>query len=100
MADLLAHAGSVDQLFQDIAERLKNVVSFQVLNLSLYDPATRVMRLNIWVGPPGPRVGSELPASETVGGWVWEHQLPLVCPDVISESRFPQVMAILREQGV
>src|SRR5579884_4276209 len=100
MADLLAHAGDREGLFEDLARRLKNVVSFELLNLTLYDPAQELMRLNVWVGVPGPGIPLELPVKETVSGWVCEHQEPLVFSTVESELRFPRIMAILREHGI
>src|SRR5947209_398289 len=100
MADLLSHPGNLDELFRQIPERLKTVVSFDFLNLILRDPIRDVMHLNMWEGIPGPMMPLELPVSDAVAGWVWDHQEPLVCPVSESYSRFPKVMEILSARGI
>jgi len=44
--------------------------------------------------------GLEMPVEESPGGWVWTHQQPLTVNDLSQESRFPNLMSILRENGV
>ena len=90
-------------LFRDLARLLRRVVEFDFLNLILHDPATQTMRLHVletaqpidesqW--PPG------FPVDETPTGWVWRQQEPLEIPDLSQESRWPGLMALMREHGV
>ena len=53
--------------------------------------------------PKNPREsvpGSEFPVGETLSGWVWETQQPYVLADREQETRFPELMELLRENGV
>jgi len=45
MADLMVRHHSLPELFQDIADRLRSVAVFQLLNFSLYDAREDAMRL-------------------------------------------------------
>jgi formate hydrogenlyase transcriptional activator len=100
MADLLSLTENLEEAFRDIPERLKTVVPFDFLNMVLRDPLRDVMHLNLWQGIPGPSMPLEFPASESVAGWVWDHQEPLVLPVVTSEPRFPKIMEILGTRGI
>jgi formate hydrogenlyase transcriptional activator len=73
-----------------------------VINLVLYDPERDVMRLHALVAPESNATtpGLEFPMSETTTGLVWESQQPLRVEDVESETRFPRLMSVLRENGV
>jgi len=42
----------------------------------------------------------ELPVDESPGGWAWQMQQPLVISDIATETRFPAVNALMRQQGV
>ncbi len=41
-----------------------------------------------------------LPIQDTVAYWAYEHQEPVVIPSVVTETRFPQSMKVLRDLGV
>ena len=94
--------GDVAALVEDLARRLPRIVPFDVINLVLYDPARGVIRLHALVAPePHPaQPGLEFPLNETSTGLVWESQQPLMIEDVETESRFPRLMAVLRQNGV
>ncbi len=89
------------ELFEDLAERLQAVVGFDLVTLVLHDPAANLMRLRILRGvraavPPPVR---ELPLAESPSAVVWQSQQPLVIR-LEEETRFPAVLAYLREQGI
>ena len=98
MADLMVRHASLPDLFHEIAVRLRKVADFQLLNFSLHDPEKNVMRLHIWEGEEVPLVPTEVAVSESVSGWVWEHQKPLLIDDLRQEERFPQIIGALREK--
>jgi hypothetical protein len=98
MADLMVRHASLPDLFHEIAVRLRKVADFQLLNFSLHDPEKNVMRLHIWEGEEVPLVPTEVAVSESVSGWVWEHQEPLLIDDLRQEERFPQIIGALREK--
>ena len=98
MADLLVHAGDIPELFRELSLRLKDVVRYDLVNFCIFDPVKDVVRLNLWEGSPGPPLPVELPAAEAVTGWVSHNQRPMVFHDVEQETRFPKIMAILRER--
>ncbi len=42
----------------------------------------------------------DLPVEESPGGWVWQHQQPLVISDTEIETPFPGVTEAVHQQGV
>ncbi len=75
MADLLAHSGDLNQLFTELVARLKGVASFDQVSFSLFDATRNIMRLHVWEGACGPPSQlQELPVTESIAGWTWEHQ--------------------------
>ncbi|WHZ26101.1 MAG: Formate hydrogenlyase transcriptional activator [Nitrospira sp.] len=91
-----------DRLLHDLAQRLPRIVPFDYINIVLHDPAKKVMRLRLLVTsmPATIKPGLELPIEESPGGLVWKTQQPLTVPDVAREDRFPQLITMLRENGV
>jgi formate hydrogenlyase transcriptional activator len=88
-------------LFEDLAQRLHGVVTFDYLNLVLHVPERNTMRLRV-IASTRPADSSfwETPVDETPSGLVWQTQQPLVICDIDSETRYPKIMQLLREHGV
>src|SRR5438067_4486916 len=74
MADLMVHHQGLPELFRQMAERLRQVVTFDFANFSLHDPVTESMRLNVWAGGDLVVLPAELKIDESPSGWVWQHQ--------------------------
>jgi len=92
----------LNALFHDLARCLPKVLKFDFLSLVLHDPARNVMRLHILETslPTEARAGTETPVEESLGGWVWKTQQPVIIADVQTEPRFPEVMRVMRQYGV
>src|SRR5262245_22742790 len=60
------------------------------------------MRLHALVAPETStiRPGMELPIDQSPAGWVWKSQQPFMVEDVATESRFPKLTPLLRENDV
>jgi formate hydrogenlyase transcriptional activator len=100
MADLMVRHQSLPELFHDIAARLRKVADFQFLNFSLHDAQDDSMHLNWWEGEFTANLPDRLPVSESASGWVREHQVELLFPDLEAERRFPAVLGPLRSNGI
>ena len=102
VSEAIASHRNLHDLFHDLAERLPPVVPFDYINVLLHEPAKDVMRLHILVAPEEStiRPGLELPVEESAAGLVWKSQQPLVVTDVETERRFPQLISMMRENGV
>jgi len=101
-ADLIVLHRNLPQLFRKLAKRLQQVTAFDVVNFVLHESGRNVMRLNIWeqVAPEQSPVPIQLSIEDESSGWVWEHQQPLIFPELEAETRFPEVMNALRARGV
>jgi formate hydrogenlyase transcriptional activator len=99
MADLLAHEGSLPELFRDLADRLREVVAFDLIMFSLYDPTQNTMRLNLLEHGDRGSI-TEWRVASCASGWVWEHQQALTIPEVLEEDRFPATRSWLGEHGM
>ena len=103
VSEAIAVHRDLPSLFHDLVERLHHVVNFEYMRLLLHDPERDVMRLHTLETPNQScdALGcQELPVAESPGGWVWQHQQPLLVSDVEKETRFPRVTEVMRQQGV
>jgi len=50
MADLMVNHRALPELFQEMAQTLQKVVSFDFINLSLHDATFNTMCLHLWEG--------------------------------------------------
>jgi formate hydrogenlyase transcriptional activator len=86
-------------LFHDLACRLQNLVDFSHLGVLLHDPKRNLLRLHLieTCEPAEWQPISEVPIEGSIAGWVWEHQEPLVIPDLRleHEDRFPFAKGLL-----
>jgi len=99
MADLVVRHQSLPELFVATAARLRRVTAADIANFSLYDSSKNTMRY-LWHGDERIPAQMDLPVEESPAGWAWQNQQPLVIADLASETRFPAVLGILRENGV
>ena len=102
VSEAIAAHRNLEDLFRALADRLPRVVAFDYINALLHVPARNVMRLHVLVAPPDSTIspGLEVPVGESAAGLVWETQLPLVVDDLDAERRFPQLIAMMRANGV
>ena len=89
-------------LFRVLASELRHVVTCDGISLALYDAEVRKHYFYaLEIGPqPGVVPLADLPLEETMTWWVYQHQQPLVIPDIDTETRFPQLMALLKTYGM
>ena len=102
VTEAIASHHDLGDLFRELAQRLPQVLPFSYIAMILHDPERNIMRVQI-LEAPDPRhikVGLELPVDQSTGGWVWQHQQPLVCPDVTQETRFPRAIQLIRAEGI
>jgi formate hydrogenlyase transcriptional activator len=102
VSESIASHRDLDALFRDLAERLPRVVPFDYINLILHDPAREVMRVHILVAPEHSTIkaGMELPVDGSVSGLVWATQQAVKIENLAEETRFPQLLPLLQENGV
>ncbi|MBH0177780.1 MAG: sigma 54-interacting transcriptional regulator [Nitrospira sp.] len=102
VSESIATHHDLTELFRALAQRLPRVLTFSSLVLGLHDPSKNVMRLHVLEDPrPLPvSLGLEFPVGDVPGGWVWQHQQPLVCKNLEQETRFPKVMPMIRQAGI
>ena len=88
-------------LFRAMATELHRVVQFDGIVVAQYDEASNEI---LWsacevCSRQGPISPPDIPADETITKWVFVRQEPLVIPSLDRETRFPRMMAFLREKG-
>src|SRR2546425_419626 len=73
-----------------------------MISIRLYDEAVHKLYFDaLEIGhQPGVVPLSDLPREETMTWWVYQHQQPLVIPYVDTETRFPHLMARLKQYGM
>ncbi len=90
------------ELFRDLVQRLPRVIKCSSISLGLHNSDRNTMQMHILehVGPGPLAPGMEQPVEDVPGGWVWQHQQPLICANVEQESRFPKIMPMVRLAGI
>jgi formate hydrogenlyase transcriptional activator len=99
---LIASYRDLSKLSDALAECLHRLLSFNYLSVSLYDPERRTLRLHRVnaVSKPSALLEQHLPVSESFAGMAWETQRLVNVPDVNTETRFPDALKWVRDQGV
>jgi len=102
VSEAIAQHHDLNSLFHELSERLHAVLQFDFLALVLHNPATNTMRLHILESrePGETDAGREMPVDSSPSGWVWQHQQPFITHDTSKETRYPDFMLHLLEQGV
>ena len=99
VSESIAAHHDLTELFRALAQRLPQVLTFSSMVLGLHDPSKNVMRLHV-LEPMPVSPDLEFPVEDVPGGWVWQHQQPLVCSNLEEEIRFPKVMPMIRQAGI
>jgi formate hydrogenlyase transcriptional activator len=84
-----------------MATELHRVVQFDGIVVSQYDEASNEV---LWkacevCSRQGAVSRPDIPADESITKWVYERQEPLVIPSLDRETRFPGMVAFLKEKG-
>jgi formate hydrogenlyase transcriptional activator len=101
VAESIAACRDMDELFRGLVNQLRNLVRFDFLGLVVHEPdravaRTRVLETASMVLTQRP----ERPIAETPASWVIESQQPLIIADTTVETRWPNVMAEIRQNGI
>ena len=100
-ADLMVEHRDIAGLFRDLAERLQKVTECDVASFSLHDPAKNVMRVHMWEQSQIASPADEVPLEESLSGWVWQNQEPIIVHDqAVDVPFFPQAMRWLEKKGL
>jgi formate hydrogenlyase transcriptional activator len=99
--DCISSHGNLQELFHDLASRLRRLVSFDTLYVSLHDSVRDVMRVSIveTMTPVTISVGLETSQDESPSAVAWQTQQITVLDDVAHETRFPTATRAFRESG-
>ncbi|HJZ63933.1 MAG TPA: sigma 54-interacting transcriptional regulator [Candidatus Acidoferrum sp.] len=102
VSEAIAHQRDLPALFHELAIRLHSVVDFDFLTLLLYDAAKNVIRLHVLEAREARQTpqDAEYAVRDHPAGLVWQTQQPYVVPDVMSDERFQNFTARLKEVGV
>lgn len=98
---IASHRG-LSELFHDIACRLRNLFPFRDLAVMLHDEQRNVMRSYFFEGCNEGWANiqsTEVAVDESVNGYVWRTQEPLIIRDLDQDTRFPSAQK-LREKGI
>jgi formate hydrogenlyase transcriptional activator len=87
-------------LFDILVRELRAVVSFDFLGAGIYDEKLHEVRLKCF-DPWGRRLTvPQLAPEETLAWWVYQHQQPLIIPNVHEDDRFPRAVEVLKTRGI
>ena len=100
LADVMVSRLRPADLFHELSSRVQKVAECSFVSFILHDPLKNVMRIQLWEGAEIPEMPAEVLMEQSASGWVWSNQQPLVMPDLRAETRFPEVLDLLRAAGV
>jgi len=92
----LAIDQGLPRLLYELAVRLPAQPDIQALCVWLYEPTGETIRLHVLTAdlPAKLRGGMDFPADDSIAGWVWNHQQPLMI-NTEAETRFPEFARFL-----
>ncbi len=101
-AGLIVQYSTLPELFHQLAKRLRQVTPYDVVNFVLHEDGRHMMRMNIWenVTPEQSPVPIRLEINDPASAHVWEHQEPLLIADLENETRFSELLNVLRKRGL
>ncbi|MFB3814039.1 MAG: sigma 54-interacting transcriptional regulator [Terriglobales bacterium] len=94
--------GDLQELLRQVALRLRPLVSFDLIYVSLYDALHNIMRVSV-VESPSPvslSVRMEVPLARSPAGMAWQTQQTLILDDLANEPRFPEVARMMHESNI
>ncbi|HTV53815.1 MAG TPA: sigma 54-interacting transcriptional regulator [Terriglobia bacterium] len=102
VSEAIIHHRDLRGLFRGLAELLRPLVAFDSLNLALYDPQRRLMRLHILETEldVADAEGLELPVDESPGGTAWKLQQPVILTGREMAHRFPAVRHLVEAHHI
>ena len=88
-------------LFAALAGELRRVVQFDGISVAQYDEASNEVLWHACEVPDqkGPAMPPPMAPEETITKWVYQSQEPMVIPSLDEETRFPRMVAFLKEKG-
>jgi len=92
----------LEGLFQELAGRLHQLVSFDYVVVVLHEPATNTMRLHVGAASePGPLTPAiVLPLQDDPAGLVWQTQQPLIISSAEELRRWPRLLERVQPYGI
>ena len=100
VTESIASHSDLSALFHDLAQPLRNILHFDYISVRLHDPDRNLMRIHILEKSGPGELVAELPVGESLAGFVWQTQQPLLIADVDREPRFPRAMQRLRANHI
>jgi formate hydrogenlyase transcriptional activator len=100
ITESIASHRDLPDLFHDLAQLLRNILQFDHLSVRLHDPQRNVMRRQNLEASSPVELDYELPVSESLAGWVWQNQQPVLFENIERAGDFPRVMQVLRQRNI
>ncbi len=80
---------ALNDIYQVVMQKVSKLLCPQAWSLLIIDEETQELSFEIVISPASADLqGTRLQAGEGIAGWVAEHGLPLLVPDVSKDSRF------------
>lgn len=100
--DCISCHTDLQELFDDLACRLRRLVFFDALYVSLHDPVRDVMRVSFveTTSPMTIPVGLEIPIGESPSGVAWRTQQTVLLDGLADETRFPLATRVFLESEI
>ena len=99
IGDSFTQQGNLLNLFTDLAEKLKDLATFELLIFALHDSRDNVMRLTL-IDLEGRSSQLSLGIRSSVSGWTWENQQPFIISDTSEDNAYSDTVKFLRESGM
>lgn len=100
IADLISGGGAGPDLFKKLVSPLRELTNCDVISFALYDATQNRIVTDFWKQGHETGLGKSFSVDESPSGWVWQHQEPLIVPELERETRFANAVHELQDLGV
>lgn len=98
LSSVITSHRSLASLMQDLASRLRSLLNFTYLSLVLHDEQRGAMRLHVmegggsWLTSRPADEGFYMGIDDSVSGWVWREQRPIVIAELRDDRQFSRAL--------
>lgn len=90
VTNIISSTLDLEQVLALVMEKAQEVMHAEASSVFLVNEATQSLECEVALGSHGEQLSKkiQLAKGQGIAGWVWQHEQPLIVPDVLNDNRF------------